>query len=93
MGGAGDSAAAAVVGLGAGVDAGVLWLRETLARLGGENQPANPSPLYDSALETRVREFQRAHMLTVDGIVGARTQVAMIADLNVPGTPLLAAGH
>jgi hypothetical protein len=32
-------------------------------------------------------------MLTVDGIVGARTQVAMIADLNVPGTPLLAAGH
>jgi peptidoglycan hydrolase-like protein with peptidoglycan-binding domain len=40
-----------------------------------------------------VREFQRAHMLGVDGIVGARTQVAMIADLNVPGTPLLAAGH
>jgi general secretion pathway protein A len=74
-------------------DAGVLWLRETLARLGGENQPANPSPLYDSALETRVREFQRAHMLSVDGIVGARTQVAMIAELNVPGTPLLAAGH
>jgi general secretion pathway protein A len=74
-------------------DAGVLWLRETLARLGGEDPPANPSPLYDSALETRVREFQRAHMLTVDGIVGARTQVAMIADLNVPGTPLLAAGH
>jgi len=74
-------------------DAGVLWLRETLARLGGEKPPANPSPLYDSALEVRVREFQRAHMLGVDGIVGARTQVAMIADLNVPGTPLLAAGH
>jgi general secretion pathway protein A len=74
-------------------DAGVLWLRETIARLAGENPPANPSPLYDTALETRVREFQRAHMLTVDGIVGARTQVAMIADLNVPGTPLLAAGH
>jgi general secretion pathway protein A len=74
-------------------DAGVLWLRETLARLAGENPPANPSPLYDTALETRVREFQRSHMLTVDGIVGARTQVAMIADLNVPGTPLLAAGH
>ena len=74
-------------------DAGVLWLRETLARLGGEDPPANPSPLYDAALEARVREFQRVHMLTVDGIVGARTQVAMIAELNVPGTPLLAAGH
>jgi general secretion pathway protein A len=74
-------------------DAGVLWLRETLARLSGDKAPANPSPLYDSALEVQVREFQRAHMLGVDGIVGARTQVAMIADLNVPGTPLLAAGH
>jgi general secretion pathway protein A len=74
-------------------DAGVLWLRETLARLGGERPPVNPSPLYDSALESRVREFQRAHLLSVDGIVGARTQVAMIADLNIPGTPLLAAGH
>ena len=74
-------------------DAGVLWLRETLARLSGDKPPANPSPLYDSALEVQVREFQRAHMLGVDGIVGARTQVAMIADLNVPGTPLLAAGH
>jgi general secretion pathway protein A len=74
-------------------DAGVLWLRETLARLAGEDPQANPSPLYDSALEQRVREFQRVHMLTVDGIVGARTQVAMIADLNVPGTPLLAAGQ
>jgi general secretion pathway protein A len=74
-------------------DTGVLWLRETLARLGGEKPPANPSPLYDAALEVRVREFQRAHSLGVDGIVGARTQVAMIADLNVPGTPLLAAGH
>jgi general secretion pathway protein A len=74
-------------------DAGVLWLRETLARLSGDKPPTNPSPLYDSALEVQVREFQRAHMLGVDGIVGARTQVAMIADLNVPGTPLLAAGH
>jgi general secretion pathway protein A len=75
-------------------DAGVLWLREALARLDGETSPVNnPSPLYDSELEARVREFQRAHMLTVDGIVGARTQVAIIADLNVPGTPLLAAGH
>ncbi len=40
-------------------DAGVLWLRETLARIGGETLPIDPSPLYDNALETRVREFQR----------------------------------
>jgi general secretion pathway protein A len=74
-------------------DAGVLWLRETLARIRGDDPPANPSPLYDAALEKRVREYQRERMLKDDGIVGARTQVAMIADLNMPGTPLLAAGH
>jgi len=74
-------------------DAGVLWLRETLARIRGDDPPADPSPLYDSALERRVREYQRERMLKDDGIVGARTQVAMIADLDVPGTPLLATGH
>jgi general secretion pathway protein A len=74
-------------------DAGVLWLRETLARIRGEDPPANPSQLYDAALEKRVREYQRERMLKDDGIVGERTQVAMIADLNVPGTPLLAAGR
>jgi general secretion pathway protein A len=74
-------------------DAGVLWLRGTLARIRGEDPPANPSPLYDEDLEKRVREYQRERMLKDDGIVGARTQVAMMADLNVPGTPLLAAGH
>ncbi|HUL83783.1 MAG TPA: peptidoglycan-binding protein, partial [Gammaproteobacteria bacterium] len=74
-------------------DAGVLWLRETLARIRGEDPPTDPSPLYDVALERRVREYQRERMLKDDGIVGARTQVALIADLGIPGTPLLAAGH
>jgi general secretion pathway protein A len=74
-------------------DPGVLWLRETLARIRGEDPPASGSSFYDAALESRVREYQREHKLTVDGIVGARTQVAMIADLKIPGTPLLAAGR
>jgi general secretion pathway protein A len=74
-------------------DPGVLWLRETLARIRGEDPPTSASSLYDAALESRVREYQREHKLTVDGIVGARTQIAMIADLKIPGTPLLAAGR
>jgi murein L,D-transpeptidase YcbB/YkuD len=74
-------------------DSGVLWLRETLARIRGEEPPVDASDVYDADLEKRVREYQREKMLDVDGIVGARTQIAMIADLNVPGTPLLAAGH
>jgi murein L,D-transpeptidase YcbB/YkuD len=74
-------------------DVGVLWLRATLARIRGENPPAESSEVYDAELEARVREYQRERMLNVDGIVGARTQIAMIAELDVPGTPLLAAGH
>jgi general secretion pathway protein A len=74
-------------------DADVLWLRETLARIRGEEPPADGSPLYDRALENEVRRYQREHMLTVDGIVGARTQVALIADLGVPGTPSLLEGN
>jgi general secretion pathway protein A len=74
-------------------DNGVLWLRETLARIRGEDPPTDASNIYDADLEKLVRQYQRERMLAVDGIVGARTQIAMIADLDVPGTPLLAAGH
>jgi general secretion pathway protein A len=74
-------------------DSGVLWLRESLARIRGEDLPTAASTVYDSTLETRVREYQREHMLTIDGIVGARTQIALIADLKIPGTPVLAAGR
>ena len=74
-------------------DAGMLWLRETLARIRGEDPPVDASAVYDADLEQRVREYQRERLLAVDGIVGARTQIAMIAELDVPDTPLLAAEH
>lgn len=74
-------------------DPGVLWLRESLARIRGEGPPSAASSLYDAELESRVREYQREHLLAIDGIVGARTQIALIGDLKVPGTPLLAARH
>jgi general secretion pathway protein A len=74
-------------------DHGVLWLRNTLAQIRGEELPSDASTLYDAALERRVRAYQRDRQLTVDGIVGARTQVAMLADLKMPDTPLLLAGR
>jgi general secretion pathway protein A len=74
-------------------DEGVRWLRTTLAALSGEPQPELSSSLYDAELEQRVRAYQRERQLTVDGIVGARTQIAMLADLRLPGTPSLAQGH
>jgi general secretion pathway protein A len=75
-------------------DPSVLWLRSTLARVQGEGEStAEPSTVYDAALEERVRDYQRARQLTVDGVVGERTLVAMLADLRVPNTPLLLAGR
>jgi peptidoglycan hydrolase-like protein with peptidoglycan-binding domain len=57
----------------------------TLSRSSHTSPPqVEPSTLYDSALEQRVRAYQRTHQLTVDGIVGARTQIAMLAELNLP---------
>jgi len=74
-------------------DEGVRWLRETLAQLAHEPAAIEPSMLYDAALEQRVRAYQRTHQLTVDGIVGARTQIAMLAELNLPNTPSLVKDH
>jgi general secretion pathway protein A len=70
-------------------DPGVHWLRATLAQLEGRTETQDASTTYDDALEQRVRAYQRAHQLTVDGIVGARTQVAMLAELKLPNTPSL----
>ncbi|MEO8463871.1 MAG: peptidoglycan-binding domain-containing protein, partial [Gammaproteobacteria bacterium] len=74
-------------------DVGVLWLRGMLARLDGTDTPVDASTVYDTALASRVRVYQRTRQLTVDGIVGDRTVVAMLADLKLPDTPLLLAGH
>jgi general secretion pathway protein A len=74
-------------------DLGVRWLRDTLATLAGEPIATGASTFYDNALEQRVRAYQRAHQLTVDGIVGARTQIAMLAELGLPDTPSLGKEH
>ncbi len=74
-------------------DVGVRWVRETLAKLSGQPGAATSQTRYDRALEDQVRAYQRAHQLTVDGIVGARTQVAMLAELGLGGTPSLVEDH
>jgi general secretion pathway protein A len=72
---------------------GVLWLRGALAQIRREPPIDGTSPVYDPTLERKVRQFQRERMLDVDGIVGARTQIAMLAELGIPGTPVLLAGR
>jgi general secretion pathway protein A len=72
--------------------AGVLHLRNSLEKLEGVADAA-PSDLYDAGLASLVRRFQRSHQLTVDGIAGIRTQVALAGALAGPGSPLLTAAR
>jgi general secretion pathway protein A len=47
-------------------------------------------PLYfDAELAEAVREFQRRHRLSVDGVVGAQTQIVIQTELGFPGVPKL----
>ncbi len=70
-------------------DPAVRWIRASLATIQGK--PASPmeSDLYDEALEQRVREYQRERRLTVDGLVGQQTQIAMNTDLGAENRPRL----
>ncbi len=67
----------------------VRWLRESLAAIRDVPLPGTASDLYDPELEAWVREFQSARRLTVDGIVGARTQIAIRTDLGLADAPQL----
>ena len=55
--------------------------------------PGVASTVYDTALVRQVKAYQRGRQLTIDGIVGDRTVIAMLADLKLPDTPLLLAGR
>ncbi|MDJ0926440.1 MAG: AAA family ATPase [Gammaproteobacteria bacterium] len=70
-------------------DPDVKWIRESLAAIQG--RPATPmgSDLFDEALAERVREYQRDRRLTVDGLVGQQTQIAMNTDLGAADRPRL----
>ena len=68
----------------------VLWLRSQLDRLEGtQGKPdaPSPSPLFDDMLKRRVMDFQRAHFVKADGIVGEQTLIQLntgTADHSIP---------
>jgi len=70
-------------------DPDVLWLRESLASIQGRPIEPMDSDLYDATLENRVRTYQRDRLLTVDGLVGQQTQIAIDADLGADDRPRL----
>jgi general secretion pathway protein A len=73
--------------------ASVRRLRRSLEKLAGIPDAGPGNDVYDASLASLVRQFQRNHRLTVDGIAGIRTQVALAGALASPGSPLLTAAH
>jgi len=71
----------------------VLWLRDTMQRVFATTLASTDPLLYDDALAEKVREFQRRERLTVDGIVGAQTQIALQTALDEHDVPLLSEAH
>jgi general secretion pathway protein A len=71
----------------------VIWLRRRLALAEGQEPPAEQdiSAVFDLALAERVRNFQRAHDLQADGVVGQRTMALLDNLAPAPGTPVLTA--
>lgn len=70
----------------------VNWLRKQLARVQGPptgGGPESSGAVFDEALKKQVMDFQRAHGLKADGMVGERTLIQLNAALREPGVPLL----
>lgn len=66
----------------------VLWLRKSLAEIDGIEAAADDE-YFDDALESRVREFQRANRLKVDGLAGEQTQIIINSIVSVNDAPRL----
>ncbi|MGH8134575.1 MAG: AAA family ATPase, partial [Steroidobacteraceae bacterium] len=69
----------------------VRWLRQSLQSLAHVHGDTPASDVFDAELTGLVRDFQRQHRLSVDGIAGLRTQIVLASAVAGPGVPLLAA--
>lgn len=69
--------------------AGVLWLRERLARVGDRVETAGDSSFFDHRLHEQLRAFQRDRGLEVDGIAGPITLIALNSIVNDASVPRL----
>ncbi len=67
----------------------VRWLRESLEHVRGLHSDGPVSDVFDTELANLVRDFQRQHRLTVDGIAGVQTQIALASAVAGSDAPLL----
>jgi len=63
-------------------DPDVAWLRKSLATIQGNPIDPMDSSYFDKNLEARVRDYQVARRLNVDGLVGQQTQIVINTDLG-----------
>ena len=69
--------------------ADVRWLRQSLEHVQGLHNDGPVSDVFDTELTNLVRDFQRQHRLTVDGIAGVQTQIALASAVAGSDAPLL----
>ena len=69
--------------------ADVRWLRESLQHVRGQHSDGPVSDVFDAELAGLVKDFQRQHRLTVDGIAGVQTQIALASAVAGSDAPLL----
>jgi general secretion pathway protein A len=67
----------------------VRWLRQSLQRVEGTHSDGPVSDVFDADLSTLVRDFQRQHRLTVDGIAGVQTQIVLASAVAPADSPFL----
>ena len=73
-------------------DENVRWLRQSLAAINADFDPANlDSDFFDEELEQHLEQFQRAHRLRIDGIAGQQTLILINSLLGAGGAPQLVA--
>ena len=71
----------------------VRWLRNSLEKVSGIEPTPEAGDVYDEQLMRLVEDFQREHRLSVDGIAGLQTQIALDTALRDPQTPFLQPGR
>jgi general secretion pathway protein A len=67
----------------------VRWLRQSLQRVEGAHNDGPVSDVFDADLSKLVRDFQRQHRLTVDGIAGVQTQIVLASAVASSDSPFL----
>jgi len=67
----------------------VLWLRRSLDKINNVKPSLKDAHIFDKKLTKRIKDFQLAHDLEVDGIVGVRTMMYLNTALRDERIPLL----